>query len=111
MQLQSKLDCPMSLNFYVCINVELEQFGFTLTRVGDSSLAHFDIVIFLKPGKYLELAQLWVCCVIFTKRDTMLSVIVVCFLLKVASGTAGGSLRLGRWGGGSGTVSFLYKIL
>ena len=49
---------PMSLTGLVCINAELEQFLFPLQRVGTSSMAHIDVVNFLKPGEYLELQQL-----------------------------------------------------
>ena len=52
---QRILDCPISLTGLVCTNVDHEQIGFPLRRVGHSSLAHIDIVRFLKPGKQLEL--------------------------------------------------------
>ena len=58
------LDFHMSLTVCVCINVKNDQFFFTFEHVGDIILAHFDVVRLLKPGDYLNLGQLSVCCVI-----------------------------------------------
>ena len=66
---QRMLDCPISRTVRVCINTKVEQFCFPLERVGDSSLAQFDVVRFLNPGEQLELGQLWGYCVIFTKSN------------------------------------------